>query len=184
MNTATFFSLRAESQTLKTDEPTAAKVTFMCCKVLIVLPRNTNHEEDRPMESRGEPAGRLEEEDEEEGCRETSADGTRQQHSNAVAEALVPEQDASAQEGEATRCAHVKHHKPPESSGVLWIGISFLECFKRCVKTLPWHFNSVASKQTAKQSSDSLECQAKREECDGRPQRREELGLSHSTKHV
>lgn len=78
-----------------------------------MLPRNTNQDEDSPMQQggcpetdcRGGPAGRLEEEDEEEGCRETSPDGTRQHH--AVAEALVSEQ-----EGEVTCCSHLKHQNP------------------------------------------------------------------------
>lgn len=88
----------------------------------MVLPRNTNQDEEDSLVQqggrpetvcRGEPAGRLEEKDGEEGCKETSPDGTRQHHSNTVAEALVSEQDSSAQEGEVTCSSHVKHQNPP-----------------------------------------------------------------------
>ncbi len=48
-----------------------------------------------------------EEEDEEEGrrSRENSAEGTRQSHSDAVTDALLPKQHSSSQEGEVTQKA-------------------------------------------------------------------------------
>lgn len=78
--------------------------------------RNTNQDEDdSPMQQGGrlETVCRGEEEDEEEGCRETSPVGTRQRLSGAAAETLVSGQDSSAQEGEPTRRARSNTRIPP-----------------------------------------------------------------------
>lgn len=65
-----------------------------------------------------ENAGRLEVEeeegDEEEGCksRENSPERSRQRHSEAMTDALLPKQHSSSQEGELTYCSHTQDQKP------------------------------------------------------------------------
>lgn len=103
----------------------ATLIRFMVTIALfILLPRNTNQDgEFTPMQLGGrhesvcrgmtgslEPAGGLEEEDEE-GC---GSSETRQRHSATAADALDSEQHPSCQEGEATFCSHAKRQKPFE----------------------------------------------------------------------
>lgn len=97
----------------------------MIIALFILLPRNTNQDGEftprqlggrpesvcRGMTGSLEPAGGLEEEDEEEGC---GSSETRQRNSDTAADALVSEQHPSCQEGEATCCSHAKHQKPFE----------------------------------------------------------------------
>lgn len=115
-------------------------------------PRNTQEDEEgTPMQLGGhlefvcrdtavmagssEPEGRLEVEEEEEGCRsrETSPERLEQHHSGTVSERH------SSQEGEVTRCSHGKKHQklfsfnrthtsaepPLDRSSRSWIGIGF-----------------------------------------------------------
>ena len=133
------------------------------------------------LQCNAEPAGRLEVEEEEqrdeEGCRsrESSPERSRQSSSDAVTDALLPKQHSSSQEGEVPQhqkglsyfaqfpfktqnCTDISTDSPLVYLSHPWIWGSLNECFNRCVKTLPWHSESVASKETAKRFPGYLRC--------------------------